>query len=866
VTCEPDRLGAILDEHAEPLVAFTSQRIILAANPAGERFFGYGRRELDGQPTDVIVPGRFRQPAAPPQVALEDLTTVEIPGLRRDGTEVPTVWTFGHAAGPQAPIFVMVVRDRAQMARRERELEDRFRAVYENALDGIALIDDESRFVDVNPAACRLLGRPREALVGARTADVVPPGVDREQRMGELRSAGNMTGEGPILLPDGTVRRVEFGAVANVSPGVHLSIFRDIEDRKRAEEAQRFLDQASTLLVASLDHDGMLAALVKLAVPHVADWAAVDLLEDDGSFRRVAVAHVDPAKVVFANELRAREQPSLDDPSGVGAVVRTGKAELVERVTDKLLVEAAGEDPDLLERIRGLGLVSGMTVPLRACGKVIGAISFVSAESRRRYGPADLAFAQELSRRAGYAVENARYVRDLELANQIKDVFLRRAAHLQATATTLVRADSVAAIARAFASDDPASPVAAHGWSLFARSGDRLELVAATRGAHGTALAWSGVELATDNPLAEAARTGRSVWIESTAELTARYPGLPASAVRADLHGRAVIPLQAGDQSIGVMGVVFDAPRVFDADERAYLTAVANLWGQALHRARLAEAEREAIRRALEAETLATRKKDEFLAMLGHELRNPLAPIVTATSLLRVRGRATNRELEILDRQARHMVRLVDDLLDISRITSGKLALRRGRVEIAEVVAQAMESTSPIFEERHIRLFSELPLTPLVVDADRERLVQVVGNILVNAAKFTPAGKAVHVSGGTSDGEVTIVVRDEGRGIEPELLPRVFELFSQGRQGSDRANGGLGLGLAIAQSIAVAHNGRIELASPGAGRGTTVTIRLPLAVAARAEAPAGRTKTERGAAATPGKHRVLIVDDNEDSA
>ncbi len=865
VSAEPDRLAEILEQHTEPLIAFTAGRTILVANLAGERFFGYERHQLDGHPTDVIVPERFRQPDAPPQPALADLTTVEIPALRRDNREIPTEWTFGLSPGTKEPIFIMVVGDSAERARREHELEQTFRAVYENALDGIALIDDELRFVDVNPAACRVFRRERDDIIGMSTASIVPPSDHpTTSRIGEFRAAGVMAGESSILLPDGTVRRAEFGAVADVTPGIHLSIFRDIEDRKRAEETQRFLDDVSVLLGASLDYDETLASIARLAVPRVADWAAIDLLEDDGSLRRVAMAHVDPRRMAVASEVRRRQHASGGNPSTVGAVIETGRPQLIEVVTDDMLVAKLGQTPDLLELVRGLGLASCIVVPLSVRGKAKGAISLVYAESHRRYGPTDLPFALELSRRAGYAIENALYVRDLHLAQQVKDLFLRRAEHLQATATKLVRAENVDAIARAFQSDEPPSPVGARGWSLFLRAGDKLELVAATRGARPAALARSSVPIDADTPLSEAAREGKPVWLRNTDDLLARYPGLRKESLRGDVQARAAIPLWAGDESIGALGVLFPVEHAFGTDERDYLIAVANLWAQALHRARLVEAEREAIRRALEAETQLTRRKDEFLAMLGHELRNPLAPIVTATSLLRRRGKTPERELEIIDRQARHMVRLIDDLLDISRITSGKLTLRRDSIDLREVVAQAIESTTPVFDDRQVRLHSDLGPSPIVVNGDRERLVQVFGNVLVNAAKFTPAGKAVFVSGMADGDRGTVHVRDEGRGIEPEMLPRVFELFTQGPQASDRPAGGLGLGLAIAHSIVSAHDGRIEIASDGIDRGAVVTVRLPLLSVARKEEPP--TPTVPAAAATEGKRRLLIVDDNEDSA
>jgi PAS domain S-box-containing protein len=1003
VSSDPGSVERVLGEREEPMLAFTADRRIVAANEGAEAFFGYGRHQLDGRSTDLIVPERFRQPNAPPQPATPDLTTVEIPGLHRDGRELPTSWTFGSVTVAGGPIFILLVRDLAQMALeidalrrndgryrtlllasaevvwiaspdgdllerlpawerytgqkweeyrgagwinaihaddrdqvmhdwtagmrsdadvhrmqgrlwsaqhrawrafvsrggparradgsivewvgaitdvqdavdaqersriRERELEGRFHTIYENALEGILLTDDALRIVDANPAACRILMRRREDIVGRSSTELMPPGdsAAAPERMDTFRSAGTLTGEGSILLPDGTIRRAEFSAVANVSPGIHLSIFRDVEDRRRGEEAQKFLDEASRVFGTSLDYDETLSSVARMAVPSIADWAAVDLLEPDGSFRRVALAHSDPTKVDLAKQLRTRQEPSLQDPSGVGLVVRTGKAELVELVTDEMLVAAMAEQPEMLSLVRGLGLKSAMTVPLSARGKVIGAISFIYAESRRRYSQTDLAFAQELSRRAGYAVENALFVRDLRLANRTKDVFLRRAEHLQATATRLVRADSIESIARAFESADSESPVSALAWSLYLRSGNHIRLIAATAAIRDSLRDWTSIPISADTPLAAVARTGNPVWFEDSDQMFSAFPTVPKNALGVGLGARVALPFGSGSEPIGVIGVMFETARTFAPDERAYLTAVANLWGQALRRAKLAEAEREASQRALAAETASTRKKDEFLAMLGHELRNPLAPIVTATALLRVRGRVTNRELDILDRQARHLARLIDDLLDISRITSGKLTLERGRVEVAEVIAQAIESTSPLFEEKDIRVFSDVAHPSVVVHGDRHRLVQVISNILVNSAKFTPGGRALFVTVTRDGGEAVVNIRDQGQGIEPDLLPRVFELFSQGRQAVDRRTGGLGLGLAIAHSIVVAHQGRIEISSPGTGQGTTVTIRLPVVAQADQGRGAVKEETAETTSLAAGRHRLLIVDDNNDNA
>ncbi len=258
----------------------------------------------------------------------------------------------------------------------------------------------------------------------------------------------------------------------------------------------------------------------------------------------------------------------------------------------------------------------------------------------------------------------------------------------------------------------------------------------------------------------------------------------------------------------------------------------------------------------------ANRAKDEFLAMLGHELRNPLAPIATAAKLLEQRRDPTLvRELGVIRRQVEHLERLVDDLLDIARITRGKVDLRRERVDLGDIVQKAIEITSPLFDRNRHRLEAAVA-AGLEVEADAARLVQVVSNLLTNAAKYTPPGGRITVSAAREGDGVVLRVRDDGVGISPELLPRVFELFAQGEQSIERASGGLGLGLAIVRSLVHLHGGEVSARSEGAGRGSEFQVRLPaLAALPRASAPPPAPKTPDG-----GAMRVLIVDDNADAA
>ena len=242
--------------------------------------------------------------------------------------------------------------------------------------------------------------------------------------------------------------------------------------------------------------------------------------------------------------------------------------------------------------------------------------------------------------------------------------------------------------------------------------------------------------------------------------------------------------------------------------------------------AELARAQMETLKKTAEN---ANRAKDEFLAMLGHELRNPLSPILTALQLMKLRGEVgAERERVIIERQVGHLNRLVDDLLDVSRIARGRVELKRQELEISDVVARAIEMSSPLLEQRSHRLHVEVP-RGLHVDGDPTRLGQVISNLLTNAAKYTPPEGDIWVQATQADGQLRMSVRDSGIGIAPEMVPHIFELFVQERQAVARAEGGLGIGLTIVRSLVELHGGSVSVRSNGVGKGTEFIVRLPAA-------------------------------------
>lgn len=601
----------------------------------------------------------------------------------------------------------------------------------------------------------------------------------------------------------------------------------DISERKQKEDNEQFLAEASTTLASSLDYETTLSAVAGLAVPHFADWCAVDIAKEDGSLHRLAVAHVDPAKVVWAQEIYDRYPPDPAEPQGLYNVFRTGKPEFYPDIPDDLLVQGA-RDEDHLEILRRVGFRSVMLVPLKARDKVLGVLTFVNSESDRRHTLEDLALAEDLANRAALAVDNARLYRaeqQIRLSAERNSDFLKR---LQGVSESLSKVLSPSEVAESVVEQASVS-LGAHAGTvvLLNNTTGELEIVGAVNFPETALEKWRRFSIDQKVPIADSVRSGNPVIIERFDDFLDRYPMLGPLASVTGSRGLAAFPLIVEGRTIGALGLSFPTPQNFSEDDRAFMSALAQQCAQAIERARLYENEKN-LRREAEA---ANRMKDEFLATLSHELRTPLNSILGWSQMLQngnLDETAKEKALVTIERNARVQNQLIEDVLDISRIITGKLRLVIRPVDLGAVITAAAESLRPAMEAKGIRLKTFPDTGAALIQGDAERLQQIIWNLLSNAVKFTPEGGDIRIGLQNAGAFVEIVVTDSGIGIEESFLPFVFDRFRQLDGSTTRRHGGLGLGLSIVRQLVEMHGGTVRADNNKTGKGASFTVNLPL--------------------------------------
>ncbi|HET7459313.1 MAG TPA: GAF domain-containing protein [Gemmatimonadaceae bacterium] len=731
----------------------------------------------------------------------------------------------------------------AEETEQARHVAETERARLQSVLDGMPDVvngyDDDWRWTYMNPAArahFRAIGRDPDALVGRRVWDEFPEAVGTKFHVETLRAiAEQRVVEYDEQDPQGGGRWFE-NRVVPIAGGA-ITFSREVTARKRAELGERLLAEAGALFTSSTDYRAMLQRVAELAVPALADWCGVEVVNDaTGELEQVAVAHRDPERARWARELRRRYPPPADGSTGTYAVVRTGRSELIPLVSDEMLA-AAAVDAEHLRVLREVGFHSLVIVPMTARGRTLGALALVWAESGRRYDDADVALAEELARRAATAIDNARLFAAEQAARRAAEAAADRVGRLQSVTATLARAVTMPDVADAVVSEGISALGATDGVLYLAGDdGQPLELVRSHGLPAATAREFHWLPLDAQTPMAEAVRMREPVFLEDRNAVVARYPSIRASNARVRADAWAALPLVAGARAVGGMAFGFTAARPFSSDDRAFLTALAQQCAVALERARLYEAESAAradAERARAAAEAASRAKSEFLATMSHELRTPLNAIGGYAELLEmgIHGPVTDAQRDALARVRRSqrvLLALINDVLNLARIEAGTVDYVVESVALDEALEEVEAMVAPQVAAKGLRYEYDERCAPGVrVRADRDKLRQIVLNLLSNAIKFTDHGGVVRLTCDASDDVVARVrVHDTGRGIPETHLESIFEPFVQVDSSYTRTADGTGLGLAISRDLAQAMDAELTLERSQVGEGSTFVLSL----------------------------------------
>jgi PAS domain S-box-containing protein len=645
------RYRALFETTQDGIMIVDDQGYYIEVNESLCRMLKTPRERLVGAHFSQFIPPQMLTDAETDFAELKSFSAFEgeFPMMDGDGQVIELDWI---SRGNFVPgLHFCVAREITERKRAREELErseEKYRSLLENANDIIYSHDLQGNYLTINRAGEEVTGYTRERILGGlNIAQVVAPehlDFAREMTLHKLQDPSPTVYEVDILTKDERRLTLEVStriAYRDGQPVAVEGVARDVTGRKRAEASQRFLAEASGLIASSLDYETTLVSVARMAVPTMADWCTVDLLEGEGGLKRLAVAHIDPAKVVWAHELEKRYPQDMNAQRGIPNVLRTNKSEIYSDITDEMLV-AGARDEEHLRLMRNIGFASAMIVPLVLQGRTLGVITFIYAESKRHYSQEDLVLAEILASRAAIAIENARLYRSAQEANRLKD---------------------------------------------------------------------------------------------------------------------------------------------------------------------------------------------EFLATVSHELRTPLTAILGWATILRtlkLDEKTAMKAVETIERNAKSQNQIIEDLLDVSRIISGKLRLEISQVAPASFVEAAIESVRPAAQAKGIRIQNILDTSSIPVSGDPARLQQVIWNLLSNAIKFTPRDGCVQIKLERINSHIEITVSDTGQGINAEFLPFVFDRFRQADSTTTRQHGGLGLGLAIVRHLVELHGGTVSAASPGEGLGATFTVTLPL--------------------------------------
>jgi signal transduction histidine kinase/ActR/RegA family two-component response regulator len=787
------------------------------------------------------------------------------------------------------------------MSSADRDPTGLLHAVFDTAPDAILVFDRDRTVVHANALARRLFAEDIEGLAPGRraerwtfrdeagrliSAEASPSGralrgeTVRDMRC-ELISQDSRRrvhvdayplrdGAGAI---NGVVCVLREGDTAVAQPGPRLfagqpSWIGSAARQEGADARLRILAAAGRALGTSLDYAATLEMLAAATVPALADWCVIRVIEPDGHVRRLPTTYADPAHAAAARAMDAYYATHIDaraysPAAGIGRVLRTGEPSLVPQVTLEWLRSVAHDDAHLA-LLRNIGVTSLLHAPLLLRGRTIGVLTLARTRDSGRYGAADLAVAEELCDRAAVAIENARLFEESERRGREGQAMAEVARVLAETLDPALVWQRIAAGVRTLLDDAPSAAL----YYLEPTGAVRAVAVSTETGVH---FDWTHRLPPGAGMVGLAIRQRKVVATEdvlSYAEV--EYPpDARARLERSAYRSLVAVPLVVQERVLGALAVGAEHGHRFTEREIELVSAFADHAAVACDNARLFE---EAQRRQAEAEQAqaraeeANRTKDEFLAVLSHELRTPLTAILGWVRMLlagQLPASRVSEALAAIDRNTRVQTRLIDDLLDVSRIVAGKLELEYRPVDLALVVSEAVTS---VRQGQHAAALQwQITIEPdSTVLGDRERLHQVVTNLVANAVKFTPAGGRVEVCLRREGHEVELVVSDTGEGISADELSNIFGRFHQVDRSNTRRHGGLGLGLAIVHHLVQTHGGTVHATSAGRGLGARFSVRLP---SVRDTDRLLATRPAEGASGEPvlSGVRVLFVDDNLDA-
>ncbi len=777
--------SSLIDLAYDAIIVRDPASRVISWNRGAEHLYGWSAQEAIGHITHELLQTRFPQSreALDLYLASGEQWEGELVHTLKDGTQriVESRQVLKRNAQDQPIAILEINRDITERKQRERENEAQYHqlaALVEFADTPIIGKTREGIITSWNRAAERMYGYSASEAVGQPVTLIFPP--DRQDEFAEimrriLRGERVDLYETARLRKDGTVVPVSVTISPVHDPEGHIigasDIAYDISERQRVAAQEQFLIEVSKGLTSTLDYQETLANIARLVVPQLADWFVVDLVGASGSFEPIEIAHKDPDQVRWARELRERYPVDPAASTGVPRVVRTGEAELYAEISDEMLVAGARDEGELA-LARQIGFSSVMMVPLLARGKTLGVVSFVAAESGKRYDERDLALAEEVGRRAGVALDNARLYREVQQARDQLDIILQgvadgiivyknegliiyaneSAAKLAgyASVQALVERDTASILARYDLVDEQGQPFPRERLPhrrVFAGEREAQDIIGYHDSSTGRSERWTLV-------------ISRPVY---------------------DEHGE----------------VLYAISILHDVTERIQ----------------------------------SERRKDEFISMTSHELKTPVTSLKGFTNVLQ-RRLAKHKDaqglhyLARMDAQLDKLTTLISDLLDMSRMQLGKLALRVGPVDLDALLVETVENVQAATSTHTLLIEGR---TGAQVFGDAERLVQVFINLLTNAIKYSP-GKDTVIVRLFRDGEpqqAIVSVQDFGIGIDQTHHERIFERFYQVTDPEEKTYPGLGIGLYISSDIVTRHRGRMWVESRK-GNGSTFFVALPL--------------------------------------